>query len=243
MNEPRTAAVAALIEDLVAANRILAHHGVLDGFGHVSARHPERPDRYLLSCSRAPELVAAPDIMEFDLDSSAVGGDARRPYLERFIHGEVYRARPDVHAVVHSHSPSVIPFAASSVKLRPVYHMGSFLSGGAPVFDIRKRFGCTDMLVRNREQGVALAAALGGQAVVLMRGHGFVAVAESVPVAVYRAIYTEMNAGVQQKAIALGGTVTYLEPDEAARSDETNRSVSARPWELWKRRALGSTEG
>lgn len=231
-------AVAALIEDLVAANRILAHYGVLDGFGHVSARHPERPDRFLLSCSRAPELVTAADIMTFDLDSEAVGGDARRPYLERFIHGEVYRARPEVHAAVHSHSPSVIPFAASSVKLRPVYHMGSFLSGGAPVFDIRKHFGCTDMLVRDRAQGAVLAAELGAAAVVLMRGHGFVAVAESIPVAVYRAIYTEMNAGIQQKAIALGGTVTYLEPDEAARSDETNRSVASRPWELWKRRAL-----
>jgi ribulose-5-phosphate 4-epimerase/fuculose-1-phosphate aldolase len=236
-------AVAAVIEDLVTANRILAHHGVLDGFGHVSVRHPERADRFLLSCSRAPELVTAADIMEFDLDSEPVGGDSRRPYLERFIHGEVYRARPAVHAVVHSHSPSVIPFAASSVKLRPVYHMGSFLSGGAPVFDIRKHFGCTDMLVRNREQGRALAAELGDQAVVLMRGHGFVAVAESVPVAVYRAIYTEMNAGIQQKAIALGGTVTYLEPDEAACSDETNRSVAARPWELWKRKALAPPQG
>ena len=133
------AAVAALVEDLVAANRILAHYGVLDGFGHVSARHPERPDRFLLSCSRAPELVAAADIMEFDLDSGAQGGDTRKPYLERFIHGEIYRTRPDVKAIVHSHSPSVIPFAASSVKLRPVYHMGSFLSaGGAPVFDIQE---------------------------------------------------------------------------------------------------------
>jgi ribulose-5-phosphate 4-epimerase/fuculose-1-phosphate aldolase len=114
--------VAALVEDLVAANRILAHHGVLDGFGHVSTRHPERPDRFLLACSRAPELVAAADIMEFDLDSSAQGGDTRKPYLERFIHGEIYRKRPDVKAIVHSHSTSVIPFAASSVKLRPVYH-------------------------------------------------------------------------------------------------------------------------
>jgi ribulose-5-phosphate 4-epimerase/fuculose-1-phosphate aldolase len=177
--------------------------------------------------------------MEFDLDSSAQGGDTRKPYLERFIHGEIYRARSDVAAIVHSHSPSVIPFAASSVKLRPVYHMGSFLSaGGAPVFDIRKHFGCTDMLVRNREQGAALAGDLGAQGIVLMRGHGFVAVAESIPVAVYRAIYTEVNAAVQQKAIALGGTVTYLEADEAVRSDATNRSVSERPWELWKRQVL-----
>jgi ribulose-5-phosphate 4-epimerase/fuculose-1-phosphate aldolase len=237
MSAPGTV-LTAVIDDLVAANRVLARHGVLDGFGHVSARHPERPDRFLLACSRAPELVTAADIMVFDLDSNAQGGDTRKPYLERFIHGEIYRARLEVRAIVHSHSPSVIPFAASSVRLRPIYHMGSFLSGGAPVFDVRRHFGCTDMLVRNREQGVALAGELGAQAVVLMRGHGFVAVAESIPVVVYRAIYTEVNAAAQQKAIALGGTVTYLEPDEAARSDETNRGVADRPWELWKRQAL-----
>lgn len=234
------ATLAAVIEDLVAANRILAHYGVLDGFGHVSVRHPERTGAFLLSCSRAPDLVTAGDIMAFDLDSNALDGDARKPYLERFIHGEVYRMRPDVQAVVHSHSPSVIPFAASSVKLRPVYHMGSFLGAGAPVFDIRRHFGCTDMLVRNGEQGAALARELGPAGVALMRGHGFVAVAESIPVVVYRAIYTELNAAAQQKTIALGGTVTYLEPDEAARSDETNRGVSDRPWALWKRLASGA---
>jgi ribulose-5-phosphate 4-epimerase/fuculose-1-phosphate aldolase len=227
--------IAALVDDLVAANRILAHYGVLDGFGHVSTRHPARAGAFLLSCSRAPELVEARDVMVFDLDSNALDGDTRQPYLERFIHGEIYRARPDVRAVVHSHSPSVIPFAASAVKLRPVYHMGSFLGAGAPVFDIRRHFGCTDMLVRNREQGAALARELGTRSVALMRGHGFVAAAESIPVAVYRAIYTELNAAVQQKAIALGGAVTYLEPDEAARSDETIRGVCDRPWALWKR--------
>jgi ribulose-5-phosphate 4-epimerase/fuculose-1-phosphate aldolase len=134
----------------------------------------------------------------------------------------------------------VIPFAASTVKLRPIYHMGSFLAGGARVFDIRKGFGCTDMLVRDRSQGAALAAELAGDAVALMRGHGFVAVAESVPIAVYRAMYTEQNAAVQQKAIALGGEVTYLDPEEARLSDETNRGVSGRPWELWRRK-VGSS--
>jgi ribulose-5-phosphate 4-epimerase/fuculose-1-phosphate aldolase len=233
-------ALAQLLDDLATANRILAHYGVLDGFGHVSARHPERPDRFLLSRSLAPELVTAADIMTYDLDSNAVDGDSRRPYLERFIHGEIYRTRADVQAVVHSHSPSVIPFAASTVKLRPIYHMGSFLTGGARVFDIRKGFGCTDMLVRDRSQGAALAAELAGDAVVLMRGHGFVAVAESVPIAVYRAFYTEQNAAIQQKAIALGGEVSYLDPEEARLSDETNRGVSGRPWELWKRK-VGSS--
>ena len=229
-------ALARVVEDVVAANRILAHYGVLDGFGHVSARHPDRPDRFVLSRSLAPELVTAADVMTFELDGNAVDGDARKPYLERFIHGEIYRVRADVHAVVHSHSPSVIPFAASSVRLRPVYHMAGFLSGGPPVFDIRKGFGSTDMLVRNCEQGAALAAVLGGEGVALMRGHGFVAVAGSVPVAVYRAMYTEQNAAIQQKAISLGGTVTYLDLDEARLAEATNRGVSDRPWELWKRR-------
>jgi len=224
----------ALLDDIAAANRILARHGVLDGFGHVSARHPEHPDRFLLSRSLAPALVTAADVMTFDLDANALGGDARRPYLERFIHGAIYRQRPDVRAVVHSHSPSVIPFSASSVRLQPIYHMASFIGRGAPVFEIRERFGMTDMLVRNVEQGAALAERLSGDALVLMRGHGFCTVGESVAEAVYRAIYTESNAALQQAAIALGGTVTYLDADEARRYDETSRAVLDRPWQLWK---------
>jgi ribulose-5-phosphate 4-epimerase/fuculose-1-phosphate aldolase len=224
----------ALLDDLAAANRILARHGVLDGFGHVSARHPAAPDRFLLSRSLAPALVTPADVMTFDLDGNALGGDARRPYLERFIHGAIYRRRPDVRAVVHSHSPSVIPFGASSVRLRPIYHMASFIGRGAPVFEIRERFGMTDMLVRTVEQGAALAERLSGDAVVLMRGHGFCTVGESIAEAVYRAIYTESNAALQQAAIALGGTVTYLDDDEARRYDETSRAVLDRPWQLWK---------
>jgi ribulose-5-phosphate 4-epimerase/fuculose-1-phosphate aldolase len=224
----------ALLDDLVAANRILAGLGVLDGFGHVSVRHPEHPDRFLLSRSVAPELVAPDDIMTFDLASAAQGGDTRNPYLERFIHGEIYAKRPDVKAVVHSHSPTVVPFAASSIKLRPIYHMSSFLRAGAPVFEIRMRFGMTDMLIRNNDQGQALAHSLADGAVVLMRGHGFCTVGDSIPVAVFRAVYTQANAALQQQAIALGGMVTYLDVDEAVRADETNRGVIARPWELWR---------
>jgi ribulose-5-phosphate 4-epimerase/fuculose-1-phosphate aldolase len=224
----------ALLDDIAAANRILARHGVLDGFGHVSARHPATPDRFLLSRSLAPALVTPADVMTFDLDGNVLGGDARRPYLERFIHGAIYRRRPDVRAVVHSHSPSVIPFGASSVRLRPIYHMASFIGRGAPVFEIRERFGMTDMLVRTVEQGAALAERLSGDAVVLMRGHGFCTVGESIAEAVYRAIYTESNAALQQAAIALGGTVTYLDDDEARRYDETSRAVLDRPWQLWK---------
>ena len=230
---------AALIDDLVSANCILAGLAVLDGFGHVSARHPEHRDRYLLSRSLAPELVTRDDIMTFDLASAAQDGDTRTPYLERFIHGEIYARRPDVHAVVHSHSPSVVPFAASSVRLRPIYHMSGFLRAGAPVFEIRERFGVTDMLVRNAAQGGALAEVLADDAVILMRGHGFCAVGESLPVAVYRAVYTQFNAAVQQQAIVLGGTITYLDPEEAALADETNRRVISRPWDLWKAKYHG----
>jgi len=233
-----SASLAQHLDDLVVANRVLAKYGVLDGFGHVSIRHPERPGHFLLARSLAPELVTAADIMEFDEDSNAVGGDARTPYLERFIHGEIYRARPDVNAVVHSHSPSVIPFAGSSVRLRPIYHMAGFLSGGAPVFDIRCCFGATDLLVRCREHGEALAKTLGAQNVALMRGHGFVAVGSDVRLAVYRAMYTETNASLQQKAITLGGEVTYLSEEEAAKADDTMAGVMFRPWELWKKKAM-----
>jgi ribulose-5-phosphate 4-epimerase/fuculose-1-phosphate aldolase len=230
-----SATLAQTIADVVVGNHILARQGVVDGFGHISSRHPEDPNKYLLSCSRAPELVSADDIMVFDLDSNPLGGDARNPYLERFIHGEIYRIRPDVQAIVHSHSPSVIPFAASSARLRPIYHMSGFLTGETRVFDIRHKFSCTDMLVRNRDHGAALAADLGEKGVVLMRGHGFVACGQSIPVAVYRAVYTEKNADLQQRAIALGGEITYLDDEEARLAEATNRGVVARPWELWKR--------
>ncbi|HSQ82527.1 MAG TPA: class II aldolase/adducin family protein [Casimicrobiaceae bacterium] len=227
---------AALLDDLVAANHILARLGVLDGFGHVSVRDTEHADRYLMSRSLAPELVGEDDIMTFDLASAPLAGYARTPYLERFIHGEIYARRPDVHAVVHSHAPGVVPFAASSVPLRPIYHMGGFLGAGVPVFEIRERFGQTDMLVRNRVQGQALADTLADRSVVLMRGHGFCAVGDSVPVAVFRAAYTQSNAALQQQAIALGGTVTYLDQAEASQADATIRGVVARPWTVWKAR-------
>ncbi len=224
------------LEALVDANRILAREGVLDGYGHVSARHPDDPRQFLLSRSLAPELVTAEDIVTFDQDSNPIG-DSRRPYLERFIHGEIYRRRPDVHAVVHSHSPSVVPFSASSVRMRPIYHMSSFLGAGTGVWDIRQHFGCTDMLVSNNAQGRSLAEGLGEDCVLLMRGHGFVAVAEAIPTVVFRAFYTEMNARLQASAASLGGTITFLEPDEAAMAEERIRGTIARPWELWRGKA------
>lgn len=227
-------ALRVVTQDLVAANRILAGLGVLDGFGHVSVRHPVRPDRYLLARNCAAEAVCIDDIMQFDLWSRPVDGDPRTPYLERFIHGRIYAARPDVRAVVHSHAPAVVPFAASSVPLAPVYHMASFLGCGAPVFEMREHFATTDLLVRNNEQAACLAEAVAQGPVVLMRGHGFCAVGRDLPEAVFRAHYTQQNADAQQRAVALGGSVTYLDAGECAFATETNRQVMARPWGLWK---------
>ena len=225
----------AVLDDIVAANRILAGLGVLDGFGHVSARHPEQPDRFLLSRSLAPELVTRADIQTYDLQSNVQDGDSRQPYLERFIHGEIYARRPDALAVVHSHAAAVVPFSATKVPLRPIFHMSSFLRTDVPVFDMRHRFGNTDMLVRNNAQGAALAEVLGASSVVLMRGHGYCAIGQSIAVVVFRAYYTQLNAELQQRAMAIGGDdITFLTEEEAALSEKSNESVMARPWGLWK---------
>ncbi len=231
---------AELIGDLVAANRILADQGVLDGFGHVSARHDKDSGRFLLARSMAPALVTAADIMEFDLDSNAVDALGRAVYLERFIHGEIYRAYPEVRAVVHSHSPAVIPFGVVGVALRPIFHLGGFLGGGVPVFEIRDAGGpATDMLIRNPALGAALAQTLGSAPVALMRGHGNVVVGRSVREAVFRAVYTEVNARLESEALRLGdGHVVFLNEEEAKAAAETNNAQIGRPWELWKARAL-----
>jgi ribulose-5-phosphate 4-epimerase/fuculose-1-phosphate aldolase len=159
--------------------------GVVDGLGHVSVRHPDLADAYLLSCNRAPALVRRADIVCYDLDGEAVSATRERPYLERFIHGEIYRARPDVVAVVHSHSPSVIPFGAVGQPLRPIFHMAGFLGEGSAHYDIRDGAGDTDMLIRNPELGRSLAAALGRCSCVLMRGHGSTTVGVSIEQVVY----------------------------------------------------------
>jgi HCOMODA/2-hydroxy-3-carboxy-muconic semialdehyde decarboxylase len=221
-----------VVTTLVVANRILYRHGVVDGFGHVSARDPGAPDRFLLSRSLAPGQVTRADVMTFDFDGNTQNGDTRPPYLERFIHGEIYRARPDVGSVVHSHSPSVIPFGATHRALMPLYHMSSFIGEGSALFEIREAGGNTDMLIRDRPLGAALAQSLGNRAVVLMRGHGSTVVGASVEEAVFRAIYTEMNAKLQMQALALGEPV-YLNEEEAAKSMRTNRGVLRRAWDLW----------
>lgn len=227
---------AALIEDIVTGSRVLADFGVLDGFGHVSARHPANPNRFLMSRSLAPALVTADDIMEFDLDGNAMDARGRSLFLERFIHSEIYRARPDVMSVVHTHSPGVIPYTISQVPLRAVFHNAAFLAAGAPVWDIRKDFGETDMLVRDAAIGKALALTLGDKSVVLMRGHGDVTVGPSVKLAVFRAYYTDVNARLQSQAIALGSQPSYLTPGEGAKADAVDLAIIDRIWNLWKMR-------
>jgi ribulose-5-phosphate 4-epimerase/fuculose-1-phosphate aldolase len=225
---------AAVIEDMVIGSRVLADFGVLDGFGHVSARHPTNPNRFLMARSLAPALVTADDIMEFDLDGNAVEARGRTVFLERFIHSEIYKARPDVMSVIHTHSPGVIPFTVTKVPLRAMFHNPSFLAAGAPVWDIRKDFGETNMLVSNAALGKSLAETLADKSVVLMRGHGDVAVGPSVKMAVFRAYYTDVNARLQSQAIALGGEVNYLTPGEGAKADLVNFVVIDRIWNLWK---------
>jgi ribulose-5-phosphate 4-epimerase/fuculose-1-phosphate aldolase len=234
------AADAALIADLVAAYRILAQQGVLDGFGHVSARHNRAPNRFIMSRSLAPELVTAADLIEFDLDGNPVDAKGRALYSERFIHAEIYRARSDVRAVVHNHAPSLIPFGITNVPLRPTFHMAAFIGNGVPIFDIRKMFGMTDMLVSDSAKGRALAQALGDKTCVLMRGHGIAVVGPTIQHAVGRSVYIDVNAKVQAQAMALNPNVTYLDPQEAQKMMEggENRGYE-RPWELWKAKAMG----
>jgi ribulose-5-phosphate 4-epimerase/fuculose-1-phosphate aldolase len=224
----------ALLEDIVTGSRILAEFGVVDAFGHVSARHPTNPSHFLMGRSLAPALVTADDIMEFDLDGNAVDARGRTVFVERFIHGEIYKARPDVMSVVHTHSQGVIPFSVSKVPLRAMFHNPSFLAAGVPVWDIRKDFGETSMLVENAALGKSLAATLADKPVVLMRGHGDVAVGPTVKMAVFRAYYTDVNAKLQSQAIALGGEPNYLTPGEGAKADKTNFVVIDRIWNLWR---------
>ena len=233
----------ALIDDLVAANRILYNEGVVDGFGHVSGRHDKDPERFLLARSMAPGLVTAADLMEFDLAGEPIDPQGRTPYLERFIHSEIYKAYPAIQAIVHSHSPAVIPFGVVAAPLRPIFHMGSFLGLGVPVFEIRETGGlATDMLIRTPALGEALAKSLGSAAVALLRGHGNVVVGASVKEVVFRAVYTEINAQLQSEALRLGqGQVVFLNDAEAMASMTTNQGQITRAWNLWKAKALGGS--
>ena len=230
----------AVIEDLVAANRILADQQVLDAYGHVSIRHPANPQRFLMGRNLAPALVKAEDIVEYDLEGNAIGAPAGfTHFLERFIHAEIYKARADANAVVHSHSPAIIPFGATQAPLKPMYHIAAFLSPTVPVFEIRKAAGgMTNMLVGDGKLGKSLAEVLGPNNVALMRGHGNVVVAPTLPLVVFRAVYTEVNARLQAQAIAIGGPITFLDPEEAEKANKVLDQIHGRAWDLWKRKAM-----
>jgi ribulose-5-phosphate 4-epimerase/fuculose-1-phosphate aldolase len=227
---------AELLADLAAASRILAAQGVVDGFGHVSMRHPTAPGRFLMARAVAPALVLPQDIIEYSLHSEPCNANGRKSFLERFIHGEIYKARPDVMAMVHSHSPSVVPFGLVRAKMQAMFHNAAFLAAGVPVFDIREKFGATNMLVGDGPKGEALAESLGPRDVVLMRAHGSVACGPSLQTAVFRAVYTEVNARMQHWATALaaGEPLQGLDAEEGVLADEVNQGAGLRAWDLWR---------
>ena len=226
------------IRDLVIANRILANEGVVDAYGHISLRHPEHPDRFLLSRSRSPELVEPEDIMQFSLDGKVVGDDKRPPYLERFIHGGVFESRPEIMAVVHSHAQSVLPYSISSTPLQPVIHVGAILGTHIPIWDIADDFGDTNLLVVNPEQGRSLAKRLGPYSISLMRGHGFTAAGKTLIQALWMAVYLPVNAAVQSEASRLGPfkPLSKREIELGGALDPTSPAM-LRSWEYWAKRA------
>ena len=219
------------------ANRILAREGVVDAFGHVSIRHPERLDRFILSRARAPECIEIDDLMEFTLDGTPIEPRGRKPYAERYIHAAVYEARADVRAVVHNHSPSVIPFGITGTPLRPVMHMCASMGAHVPLWDSRTAFGDTNLLVTNMAMARDLASSLGARPVALMRGHGCVVAGRSLRDVVFNSIYLELNANLQLKASALG-EITFLSDGEIEAILSTRASFTyERAWEYWCRRA------
>jgi HCOMODA/2-hydroxy-3-carboxy-muconic semialdehyde decarboxylase len=225
------------LEELVTANRILASEGVVDAFGHVTIRHPAEADRYMMARARAPECVVLEDVMEFTLDGTPLDPRGRKAYAERHIHGAIYEMYPEVRAVVHNHSPSVIPFGITGAALRPVMHMSASIGAHVPVWDSRARFGDTNLLVTSMAMGRDLATALGSGAVALMRGHGCVVAGKSLREVVFNSVYLQLNAELQLKATALG-SITFLSDGEVEAVLATRSSFTfERAWEYWCRRA------
>jgi ribulose-5-phosphate 4-epimerase/fuculose-1-phosphate aldolase len=225
-------------EDLVLAYRILAAHGVVDAYGHVSVRSERDPHRYLLSRSMAPELVTTDDILAFDLDSNVIKDPGAALYLERYIHGEIYKRRPEVQAVVHNHSPSVIPFGVTTVPLKPLFNTGAFVGEGIPTFEIRDFQDSGDLIIKTPYLGASLAKTLGPKPAALMRGHGSVVVGESLMMAVVRSVYLELSAKLQMQAMLIagpGGKIVYLDDQEVAATSGRQSSAGtwARTWDLW----------
>jgi ribulose-5-phosphate 4-epimerase/fuculose-1-phosphate aldolase len=224
-----------LIRDLVIANRILAREEVVDAYGHVSVRHPDNPKRFLIARSLAPDLVGPEDIVELDLGGQPVREDGRSLYLERFIHAAIFEAQPDVMAVVHAHAEDTLPFGiADGTRLRPVIHSGSFIGSDVPVWDIADRFGDTNLLVTNIEQGRDLAQCLGGNSVALMRGHGFASAARSLIEVVRLSVYLPRNARALMRAKQLGGEIKYLSEGEIAARNRGYSPYSVETWRTWE---------
>ncbi len=227
------------LEDLAIAYRVLAEHGVIDGYGHVSVRSECDPSHYLLARSLAPELVTVQDIIEYDLDSKPLDAGGHESVRERFIHGEIYKSRPEIMAVVHNHSPSVVPFSVTTQPLRPLFHMAAFVGQGIPNFEIRDAEDGTDLLVKTPYLGQALARCLGDKPAALMRGHGSVTVGENLPRAVGRSIYLEMSARMQMQAMMIagpGGEITWINEREVAASVPVQDY--GRAWVMWRANAL-----
>ena len=224
-----------IVRDLVIANRILAKEEVVDAYGHVSIRHPDNPNHFLIARSVAPELVGAEDIVELDLDGQPLRDDKRTLYLERFIHAAIFAARPEIMAVVHAHAEDTLPFGiADATKLRPVIHSGSFIGSEVPVWDIADNFGDTNLLVTNIEQGRDLAKCLGGNNVALMRGHGFAAAARSLIEVVRMSVYLPRNARALIRAKQLGGGIKYLTQGEIAARNRGYSPYSTETWRAWE---------
>jgi len=229
------------LDDLVAAYRILAAHGVIDAYGHVSLRSPDNPNRFFLARAIAPQTVQIEDILEYDLDSKPIDPKGRDSVNERFIHSEIYRARPDVMSVVHNHSPSVVPFSVTGVKLRALFHMASFIGvEGLPNFEIRKVKKGSDLLVRDAKLGAALAKTLGKNAAALMRGHGSVTVGENIMRSVGRSVYLEMSAIMQMQSLLLSKKITYFDAAEVKASSPVQDYKRA--WPLWREKALAQAK-
>jgi ribulose-5-phosphate 4-epimerase/fuculose-1-phosphate aldolase len=224
-----------LFSDLVAANRILADQGVVDGYGHVSVRHPTNPNHFYISRWLAPDLVTESDIVELDLNCIPVTGDQRKLYSERFIHSEIYKVRPDVKSVVHTHAPTVVLMGVSGEPLVPIYHMTGFIGAGLPIFDIRKSFGMTNMLITDAARGKALAESLGNHSAALMRGHGGITVGSSLSHSVGRSVYLKIDAELQLQV--LGRKIESLAPEEARLAEAGNQDFP-KDWDLWKRKVM-----
>ena len=228
-----------LLQDLVIASRTCAEHGVIDAYGHVSVRSETSPERYWMARAVAPELITEADLLEFDLDSHRIQDGGPAAYNERYIHGEIYKVRPDVNAIVHNHSHAVVPFSCTGCRLRPIFHLAAFIGEGIPTWDIRDAQRGSDMLVRNSQLGQSLAQKLGNHPAALMRGHGSVVVGASLAIAVGRTIYLDHNAKMQLQAMQMQALQSPGQLDDVVYLDDAevealSWQAYARSWDLWR---------